>query len=76
MLAAGDDRKAEVLFLEALDAETTTFGGCAALLSALRQVKLLLGRLCGCCCGWRWRGCLWLNKRWKMFLAFNLICTV
>lgn len=41
-LAAGDDRKAEVLFLEALDAEPTTFGGCAALLSALRQVKLFL----------------------------------
>ena len=39
-LAAGDERKAEILFLEALDAEPTAFGGCAALSSALRQVLL------------------------------------
>eukprot|EP00903_Cladosiphon_okamuranus_P013005 g12134.t2 len=39
-LATGDDRKAEILFLEALDAEPTTFGGCAALLSALSQVAV------------------------------------
>eukprot|EP00752_Nemacystus_decipiens_P007659 g6847.t1 len=39
-LAAGDDKQAEKLFLEALDAEPTTFGGCAAMLSALRQVAV------------------------------------
>jgi len=38
-LAVGEDRKAEELFLEALDAEPATFGACAALLLALRQVR-------------------------------------
>lgn len=37
-LAAGDDRKAELLFLEALDAEPISYGACAAFLSVLRQV--------------------------------------
>lgn len=45
-LAAGDDRRAEVLFLEALDAEPVTYGACAALLSILRQVRVhLLARM-------------------------------
>ncbi len=39
MLAAGEDRKAEELFLEALDSEPATLGACAALLLALRQVR-------------------------------------
>ena len=42
-LAAGEDRKAEELFLEALDAEPTTFGACAALLLALNQVRCAIG---------------------------------
>lgn len=41
-LAAGDDRKAEVLFLEALDAEPTTYGACAAFMAVLGQVGLPL----------------------------------
>lgn len=38
ILAGGDDKRAELLFLEALDAEPTTLGACAAFLSMLRQV--------------------------------------
>lgn len=44
-LSRGDDRRAEILLLEAVDAEPTTYGACAALLSVLRQVWCGIGRI-------------------------------
>ena len=38
-LATGDDKQAEILFLGTLDAEPSTYGACAALLSVLHQVR-------------------------------------
>lgn len=38
VLAEGNDKQAELLFLAALDAKPTTFGASAAFLSMLRQV--------------------------------------
>lgn len=73
ILAAGDDRKAEILFLEALDAEPITFGSCAALLSALQQVFLCLWRRC--CCS----ACLWRNMEdvvsWQERVVAAIYCT-
>ena len=43
----GNDRKAEVEFLGALDAEPTTYGACAAYLSVLRQVEHWLSAIIG-----------------------------